>query len=281
LIELLPVYQDYAEKLSVINSCTGTFDLRDVFDTEIEPIYWDQGHVSDKGNSIVAKSLGSTIFPIVLDNSGFSIFENKKDVIETSSLVYDDREISVEVELLLSTESENKKVKISTYDNTNNSAILNVTYFLSLAKDGENLLREYFFAEDGILIMDIQSNNEQLIKVIGEKQYDNNAYVTLGSKYNNEVLGGNLMSNTPIQITGSVFNTEGIYTFDIELRTIDSRDNWVFSLTGFHSEITIGEDIILEDSKLKNQPSLESENLLREIFSYYKTPILLNEIFKW
>ncbi len=86
LIELLPVYQDYAEKLSEINSCTGTFDLRDVFDTEIEPIYWDQGHVSDKGNSIVAKSLGNTIFPIVLDNSGFSIFENKKDVIETSSL---------------------------------------------------------------------------------------------------------------------------------------------------------------------------------------------------
>ena len=37
--------------------CTKTFDIRDVFDTETGPIYWDQGHVSDRGNSIIAKSL--------------------------------------------------------------------------------------------------------------------------------------------------------------------------------------------------------------------------------
>ena len=38
------------------------FDIRNVFDAETEPIYWDQGHVSDRGNSIVAKSLSSTVF---------------------------------------------------------------------------------------------------------------------------------------------------------------------------------------------------------------------------
>ena len=48
--------------------CTKTFDIRDVFDTETGPIYWDQGHVSDRGNSIVAKSLYNVILPIVLKN---------------------------------------------------------------------------------------------------------------------------------------------------------------------------------------------------------------------
>ena len=68
-------------------------------------------------------------------------------------------------------------------------------------------------------------------------------------------------------------------SFDIELRTIDSRNNWVFSLSGFHSQVTIGKDVILEDSIVKNQSSSQTEDLLRKIFSYYKTPILLNEIF--
>ena len=80
---------------------------------------------------------------------------------------------------------------------------------------------------------------------------------------------------------GPIFDTEGIYTFDIELRTIDSRENWVFSLSGFRSQITIGQDVILGDSIVKNQSSFQTEDLLRKIFSYYKTPILLNEIFKW
>jgi hypothetical protein len=35
----------------------------------------------------------------------------------------------------------------------------------------------------------------------------------------------------------------------------------------------------LEYSVEKNKPIFQTENLLREIFSYYKTPILLNEIF--
>ena len=78
LIESLSVYQDYAKKISEINTCTVTFDLRNVFDTETGPIYWDQGHVSDKGNSIVAKSLLNTIFPIVLENYGFNTFETEK-----------------------------------------------------------------------------------------------------------------------------------------------------------------------------------------------------------
>ena len=91
--------------------------------------------------------------------------------------------------------------------------------------------------------------------------------------------GENLTSITPLQITGPIFDTEGIYAFDIELRTIDSRNNWVFSLSGFHSQVTIGEHMVLKDSGEKNKSLFQTEDLLRKIFSYYKTPILLNEIF--
>ena len=173
----------------------------------------------------------------------------------------------------------NKELRIITHDNTDNEIVQNVTYFISIAKDNENLLRQYFFAEDGILSIDIQPNDDPRINVIGEKQYDNDAYVTLGSKYSPEMSGANLTSITPLQITGPIFDVEGIYILDIELRTIDSRNNWTFSLSGFNPQITIEKSATLKYSATKNSQQLEAENLLREIFSNYKTPVMLNEIF--
>ena len=84
---------------------------------------------------------------------------------------------------------------------------------------------------------------------------------------------------TPLQVKGPIFATDEMYNFDTELRTIDSTDNWVFNLSGFHSEINIEKDGASKETLEENKPSLQIDNLLREIFSYYKTPILFNEIF--
>jgi len=266
LIKSSSTYQDYAKNLTEIKACTKTFDIRDVFDTETGPIYWDQGHVSDRGNSIVAKSLFNVVFSIISENYGFNIFETKNDVQKTSSLLYDDREIIVTVELLSSNESENKKIKISTYDNTNKDDVLNVTYFLAISKNNENLLREYFFAKDGILILDVFSEDSNQVQVFGEQQYDHNAYV--------------MSDVTPLQVKGPIFSTDGIYAFDTELRTIDKINNWIFDLSGFHSEINIEKDITFEETFTESRSSFQIEDLSRKIFSNYKTLIMLNEIFK-
>jgi len=265
LIESSSIYQNYAKNLSEIKTCTKTFDVRNVFDTKTGPIYWDQGHVSDKGNSIIAKSLSSTVFSIISKNHGFNTFETEKDIKKTSSSFYDDREIIVTVEILPSNGANNKKVKISTYDNVNKEDIQNVTYFLTISKNNENLLREYFFAKDGILIFDVFPEDTNQVQVFGEQQYDHNAYV--------------MSDVTPLQVKGPIFSTDGIYTFDTELRTIDNINNWIFNLSGFHSEINIEKDITFEETFTENRSSFQTEDLLREIFSYYKTPILLNEIF--
>ena len=265
LVESSSIYQDYAKNLLEIKTCTKTFDLRNVFDSETGPIYWDQGHISDKGNSIVANSLFNAVFSIVSENYSFSTFETKKGVEKTSSLLYDDREIVVTVELQSSNEPGKNKVKISTYDNTSKEDVLNVTYFLAISKNNENILREYFFAKDGILIFDVFSEDSNQVQIIGEQQYDHNAYV--------------VSDVTPLQVKGPIFSTDGIYTFDIELRTIDSTDNWVFNLSGFYSEINVEKDMTFEATFTETKPPIQTDDLLRKIFSYYKTPILLNEIF--
>ena len=266
LIESSPIYQNYAKNLSEITACTKTLDIRNVFDAETGPIYWDQGHVSDRGNSIVAKSLSSTVFSIISKNHGFSTFETENNIKKTSSSFYDDREIIVTVEVLPSNESNNEKIKISTYDNTNKEDIQNVTYFLAVSKNSENLLREYFFAKDGILIFDVFPEDSNQVQVFGEQQYDHNAYV--------------MSDVTPLQVKGPIFSMDGTYAFDIELRTIDTPENWVFSLSGFHSEITIEKDTTFGETLSENKSSFQGEDFFRKILSYYKTPILLNEIFK-
>jgi len=89
------------------------------------------------------------------------------------------------------------------------------------------------------------------------------------------------MSNvTPLQVKGPIFSTDGIYTFDTELRTIDNINNWVFNLSGFHSEIKIGKDVTVEETFTEDRSSFQIEDLFHKFFSYYKTPILINEIFK-
>ena len=266
LIESSPIYQNYAKNLSEITTCTKTLDIRNVFDAETGPIYWDQGHVSDRGNSIVAKSLSSTVFSITSKNHGFSTFETENNIKKTSSSFYDDREIIVTVEVLPSNESNNEKIKISTYDNTNKEDIQNVTYFLAVSKNSENLLREYFFAKDGILIFYVFPEDSNQVQVFGEQQYDHNAYV--------------MSDVTPLQVKGPIFSMDGTYAFDIELRTIDTPENWVFSLSGFHSEITIEKDTTFGETLSENKSSFQGEDFFRKILSYYKTPILLNEIFK-
>jgi len=67
LLNNLSLYDEITEKLSTLNSCAGSFDMRDAFDDYIQSIYWDQGHVSDKGNLIVAELIFEKLLPMVSD----------------------------------------------------------------------------------------------------------------------------------------------------------------------------------------------------------------------
>ena len=276
LLNLLPIYDEYQENLSKLEDCSLTINLRNAFDNKSETLYWDQGHVSDTGNKIIANSFYTNISdtvskkfesnknhsPIKFDlkndtsseNMNFlrNILSNYKtpimtselfsfktydeisvesipqeiSLIETNSIFYDEREISIFIELspYEFLKSENKTIKIFTYDNTNQVELKNVTYFLSIFNNDENLLREYFYVEDKLLIFQINSINSELLKITGDKQYDHNAYV---------------MKNEPLEINGPIFLSSGDYEFKFDLRTIDESSNWIFNLDEFETTISM------------------------------------------
>ena len=69
LVNNLSLYDQVSEKLAMLNSCTITIDMRNAFDGYIEPIYWDQGHVSDKGNLIIAELIFKKILTLIDDDT--------------------------------------------------------------------------------------------------------------------------------------------------------------------------------------------------------------------
>ena len=71
------IYQQYWKKMNEIDSCTNIYDLRDVFENTTEPIYYDGGHMSDRGNEIIAKKI-SNILGNQLENS------NPKNYVENN-----------------------------------------------------------------------------------------------------------------------------------------------------------------------------------------------------
>ena len=115
----------------------------------------------------------------------------------------------------------NKIIKIITMDETNDSIIHNVTYLMTITKNDDELFTHYFFAEDELLIQ-VNHENDKDIKISGERRYELDALI--------------VDSGVPIIISGSFFDLDSTYEFDISLRTIHDSENYIF-LNGFHAEI--------------------------------------------
>ena len=150
---------------------------------------------------------------------------NKERVFQTQSQIYDDDEIYLEIEIFDNPNNSKKQLIIKTINETNNSLISDVTYFLKILKNDKIVLSDFFYSEDEIFISDIVPNNSNLIQISGERQYDHNAII--------------VNSDSPIKISGLVLENNVNYEFILELRTLYDKSNWVFSLDNFSVEITL------------------------------------------
>jgi len=68
--------QKYVDKFNELEKfCTGAYDFRNIFDYVFEPIFYDEGHVLEPGNRIIAEN----IFPIITLNSELEFNEHITD----------------------------------------------------------------------------------------------------------------------------------------------------------------------------------------------------------
>ena len=100
-----------------------------------------------------------------------------------------------------------QRILIRFFDADNDSVIEHVTYIVELKKDDKRIFRHMFHDELGNLIMTIKSTNSESITISGKEA---------------PVLGGYMRDgNKPLVLEGPIFNSGGLYEFNVEILTLD------------------------------------------------------------
>ena len=132
-----------------------------------------------------------------------------------SSIDIQGKKLSISVEMPMTFENDQEQITITATEDETKENAKNVTFLIGLFHENEMIFRNYFFAEDGILQIQVKPTQEDEITIHGEQDS------LLGAWHGTE--------SNPLKITGPLFDSSGLYNFEIEIRTIDEPTNIIES----------------------------------------------------
>ena len=173
--------------------------------------------------------------------------------IDTSVPFYlNEQDIAVSVQMIPSFigEMEDQEIRIRAFDSNSDENIKNVNFLIGLFHEDEMIFRNLFFATDGELIITINPTNEDEITITGDKE---------------PVLGGwTATEESPLEISGPVFSSGGLYHYEIEIRGIDEPTNILDDSIKYDAYVSVGDTSY-------HQQRVSNEDVTFKIKSYYDT----------
>jgi len=146
--------------------------------------------------------------------------------IDTANIDIDGRKILVSVELpTFFDESQEKIITITAIDKDTKETAKNVTFLIGLSHENQIIFRNYFFTENGNLLIHVIPTEHGETKIVAEKDS------LLGAWHETD--------SQPIQLVGHIFKSGGLFNFEIELRTIDESTNIVENLGVYNADVSI------------------------------------------
>ena len=182
----------------------------------------------------------SIIFCLLFPAS--SVYGHGLGIDTISSINIQEKQISVSVEMPMYFENDQEQITITATDTETNETAKNVTFLIGVFQDNEMILRNYFFAENGILPITVTPTDDKEIIIYGEQDS------LLGAWHGTDL--------DPLEITGPLFNSGGLYTFEIEVRTIDEPTNIVEDSGVYTADLTIV-DSVSHSQKDQNNEDVE------------------------
>jgi predicted secreted protein with PEFG-CTERM motif len=158
-----------------------------------------------------------------------SVYGHGLGIDTISSIDVQGKEISISVEMPMYFENDHEQITITAIEKETRENAKNVTFLIGLFHENELIFRNYFFAEDGILSIKVTPTQEGEITIHGEQDS------LLGAWHGTE--------SNPIEITGPLFNSGGLYNFEIEVRTIDEPTNIIEDSGIYNADLSIIETI--------------------------------------
>ena len=153
-----------------------------------------------------------------------------------------EKQISISVEMPMYFENDQEQITITATDTETDETAKNVTFLIGIFYNNEMILRNYFFAENGILPIVVTPTDDKEIIIYGEQDS------LLGAWYGTD--------SDPVEITGPLFNSGGLYTFEIEVRTIDEPTNIIEDSGVYIADLTIV-DSVSHAQKDQNNEDIE------------------------
>ena len=182
-----------------------------------------------------------------------------------------EREISVTVEIPSYYEQANERqVTITATDLQTGQLVPNVTYLVGLFHDNQMIFRNYFFTETGDLSINVKSNSN------GNESANND--ITITGAQDSLLNAWYHTPQQPLEITGPVFGSGaddgGLYTFEIEIRTIDEPTNIVENLGVYTADITIvGNSEFIQLDESGNDVTFGTRSYFDAVDSFTYDPI--------
>ena len=187
--------------------------------------------------SITKVLIFSMIFCLLFPAS--SVYGHGLGIDTISSISIQEKQISVSIEMPMYFENAQEKITITATDNETDENAKNVTYLIGIFYNDEMILRNYFFTDNGVLPIVVTPTDDGDITIIGQQDS------LLGAWSGTE--------SNPVEITGPVFNSGGLYTFEIEVRTIDEPTNVIENSGVYEADLTIVESVSFPQKDQNNQ----------------------------
>ncbi len=191
----------------------------------------------EKNVSIKKILIFSIIFCLLFPAS--SVYGHGLGIDTISSISIQEKQFSVSIEMPMYFENDQEQITITATDNETDENVKNVTYLIGIFYKNEMILRNYFFAENGILPIVVTPTDDGSIEIIGQQDS------LLGAWYGTE--------SNPVEITGPLFNSGGLYTFEIEVRTIDEPTNIIENSGVYNADLTIVESVSFPQKDQNNK----------------------------
>ena len=186
--------------------------------------------------SITKVLIFSMIFCLLFPAS--SVYGHGLGIDTISSISIQEKQISVSIEMPMYFENAQEKITITATDNETDENAKNVTYLIGIFYNDEMILRNYFFTDNGVLPITVTPTDDGDITIIGQQDS------LLGAWSGTE--------SNPVEITGPVFNSGGLYTFEIEVRTIDEPTNVIENSGVYEADLTIVESVAFPQKDQNN-----------------------------
>lgn len=142
-----------------------------------------------------------------------------------SSIDIQGKNISISVEMPMYFENNQEQITITATEDETKENAKNVTFLIGLFHENEMIFRNYFFSEDGVLPIKVTPTLDSEIIIHGQQDS------LLGAWHGTE--------SNPIEITGPLFDSGGLYTFEIEVRTIDEPTNIIEDSGVYNADLSI------------------------------------------